>query len=133
MANRAFAYSNGGAIPTGFSDNAGLIWETSQGSATRELGPSSGGPEGYVYWGGPDETTYPWIVAYANASVNHTGANSVNSKVQFWGAVSDGKMIDLGDYLSTLGYSGLDPDSFGSADEAANAIDAAPDFHVIRP
>ena len=131
MANRAFAFSEGGAIPDGFSDNGDLIWETSQGSAAVSLAPD--GPEGYVYWGGPDETTYPYIVAYASNAVNHTGANSVNSKVQFWGAVSDGKMIDLGDYLSTLGYSGLDPDSFGSADEAANAIDAAPDFHVIRP
>ncbi|MBT5975701.1 MAG: hypothetical protein HOG64_08350, partial [Flavobacteriaceae bacterium] len=84
MANRAFAYSAGGAIPTGFSDNAGLIWETSIGSAEVELGPSDGGPEGYVYWGGPDETTYPYIVAYANNAVTHTGANSVASNVQFW-------------------------------------------------
>ena len=130
MANRAFAYSAGGAIPTGFSDNGDLIWETSQGSAAVSLAPD--GPEGYVYWGGPDETTWPWIVAYSDSSVNHTGANSVASNVQFWGAANDSKMTDLGDYISTLGYAGLDPESFADASAAQVAISNAPNFAVIR-
>ena len=130
MANRAFAFSAGGAIPTGFSDNGDLIWETSQGSAAVSLAPT--GPEGYVYWGGPDETTWPWIVAYANSAVTHTGANSVASNVQFWGAANDSKMTDLGDYIATLGYAGLDPESFADASAAETAINAAQGFHVIR-
>ena len=129
MANRAFAYQDGN-VPTGFSDNNGLIWETTQGSAGVSLAPT--GPEGYVYWGGPDETTWPWIVAYANDAVSHTGANGVDAKVQFWGAANDSKMVDLGDYIATLGYTGLDPESFADASAAETAINAAPGFHVIR-
>ena len=124
--NRAFAYSTIAAIG-GFTKNGNIVYETSVGSATREL---SGSPEGIIYWGGPDEDTYD-VIGFADASIANPGADGANSKVTFWGSPTGvaADFVKLADYLSGQGI-GISGAPFGSATEAANAINDTSNFFV---
>ena len=131
--SRAFAWSGGGTVTTGFTSNGNLIYETSLGSATVELGPSSGGPNGYVYWQGPGETvTDSYIIAYATDPGTHTGANSVASQLQFWAAADATEFTALVTFLSNQGFESFDPITPADSDAALTAINEIPDFHAIR-
>ena len=130
---RAFAQND--TAPTGFTKSTlgNLIYETTQGSATVELGPSSGGPGGVVFWSGPNEDNDgDYIVAYApEGGAAHTGANGVSSKVGFWKAGSAEGMIALGEMVSNLGIDGFAPATYASAGDAINGINSqAPSYYA---
>ena len=124
--NRAFAYSTVGAI-TGFTKSGTIVYETSVGSATREL---SGSPEGVTYYAGPDEDTYD-VVAYAASGIANPGADGSTAQVTFWGSPTgvEADFIKLADYLSGQGI-GISGAPFASATEAYNAINDTPNFFV---
>tara|TARA_B110000285_G_scaffold40903_1_gene44894 strand:+ start:88 stop:501 length:414 start_codon:yes stop_codon:yes gene_type:complete len=131
--SRAFAWSGGGTVTTGFTANGNLIYETNLGSATVELGPSSGGPNGYVYWQGPGETvTDSYIIAYATDPGSHTGANDVASQLQFWSATNGSNFTTLVTFLSNQGFEFFNPITPADAAAALAAINDIPDFHAIR-
>ena len=131
--SRAFAWSGGGTVTTGFTANGNLIYETNLGSATVELGPSSGGPNGYVYWQGPGETvTDSYIIAYATDPGSHTGANSVASQLQFWAAADGTEFTALVTFLSNQGFESFNPITPADAAAALTDINDVPDFHAIR-
>ena len=131
--SRAFAWSGGGTVTTGFTANGNLIYETNLGSATVELGPSSGGPNDYVYWQGPGETVADsYIIAYATDPGSHTGANSVASQLQFWSATNGSNFTTLVTFLSNQGFEFFNPITPADAAAALAAINDIPDFHAIR-
>tara|TARA_R110000751_G_scaffold94719_1_gene184911 strand:+ start:81 stop:491 length:411 start_codon:yes stop_codon:yes gene_type:complete len=128
MANRAFAWNTGGSVPTGFSNQGNLIWETSQGSAGVSLAPD--GPEGYIYWGGPTEGsgvgTYVLVTAQEGAPT-HTGANGEDSNVQFWGAGNETDFSRICKNVTNQGFTDVDPQAvmttFAQVSGFFNAID----------
>ena len=131
--SRAFAWSGGGTVTTGFTEQGNLIYETNLGSATVELGPSSGGPNDYVYWQGPGETVADsYIIAYATDPGSHTGANDVASQLQFWSATNGSNFTTLVTFLSNQGFEFFNPITPADAAAALAAINDIPDFHAIR-
>ena len=133
IVSRAFAWSGGGTVTTGFTAQGNLIYETDLDSATVELGPSTGGPNGYVYWQGPRETlTDSYIIAYASNPGTHTGANGVASQLQFWSADDGTEFTALVTFLSNQGFEFFNPITPADAAAALAAINDIPDFHAIR-
>tara|TARA_R110000803_G_scaffold164530_1_gene228236 strand:+ start:93 stop:491 length:399 start_codon:yes stop_codon:yes gene_type:complete len=128
MANRAFAFDDGGT-PDGFTENGGLLWETSQGSATAAL---NGDLNGNVYWGGPEEDTGStnMILAYAATPATHTGANAASSKVQFWQFV-EADWIAGASAVSQQELGGVEAQTFATRDDATNTFNATAGYHVV--
>ena len=129
--SRAFAVTTG-VVPTGFTQpNAGkLIYETEPGDADTGL---TNGPEGYTYWGGPDEGSgITWLIAYTDGATDtHTGANSVASKIGFWSATGDSAFIALANNISNQGLTSFSPATFGSAGAALGTMNDVPGMHVF--
>tara|TARA_R110000823_G_C15488562_1_gene451656 strand:+ start:70 stop:486 length:417 start_codon:yes stop_codon:yes gene_type:complete len=133
IVSRAFAWSGGGTVTTGFTAQGNLIYETDLDSATVGLGPSTGGPNGYVYWQGPRETlTDSYIIAYASNPGTHTGANGVASQLQFWSADDGTEFTALVTFLSNQGIGNLNPATPADATEALDVINAISDWRAIR-
>ena len=112
---RAFAWTEGGGTPANFTANEQLIFEDTPGSAGVALG-QPGGPEGYTYWPGPDETAGQkgeYMIAFANRTTStHTGANSVASNMQFWGSDDEAEFKNIATNITNQGFENVDPATF---------------------
>ena len=136
--SRAFAWSGGGTVTTGFTAKGNLIYETTRGSATVELGSSAGGPNGYVYWSGPSENaTLSYIIAYASNPGTHSSAEDVTpstttAKLGFWKAADGTDLVTLVTFLSNQGIGNLNPVTPTNAVEALADINALDDWYAFR-
>ena len=132
--SRAFAFGDA-ATPTGFtkSDNGDLVYETEPGDSDVGLGVGGSGPEGYIYWSGPDEALpgRTHMVAYTDGTNTHLDPNNVDSKVGFWAASGDSAFIELADNISRQGLTGFSQQDFASSAAAITAMNQVPGMRAF--